>query len=367
MRRTLAMLILLLLLAPLLLAPLARAQAPTSPYREVEVCFVLDTTGSMGGLLQAAKDKIWFIANQIVAAPSKPKVRFCLLGFRDRDDEYVTRRFDLTDDMDGIYKALLGFNADGGGDTPEAVNQALLEAVEKPGWSTHADVLRLIFLVGDAPPKHYDDEPQYAQIAALAKARGILINPVQCGVDDETGRAWSAIARLGGGETAQITDAGAVRRVRTPVDQDLAALNKRLGLTLVPYGDAAAAASTTDAQALAERMDDAGVSDRLAFKLSSGTLAASDDLVERIASGSITPADIDRDKLPERFRSMTESELLAQLHTLRDERAELSRVIGSLVAQREAWLDAQGGAGAGFDQVVAATIRRQLAGPVATR
>jgi hypothetical protein len=362
MRRTIALLFLFVLLAPM-----ARAQTPASPYREVEVCFVLDTTGSMGGLLQAAKDKIWFIANEIVAAPSKPKVRFCLLAFRDREDAYVTRRTDLTADMDGIYKELLGFSADGGGDTPEAVNQALLEAVEKPGWSTRADVLRLIFLVGDAPPKHYDDEPQYAQIAAQAKALGILINPVQCGSDDETDKAWRAIASLGGGETAQITDASAVRRVRTPVDQDLAALNKRLGATLVPYGDAAAAASAIDAQALAERMDDASVSDRLAFKVSSGTVAASDDLLERIASGSMKPGDIDRGKLPERFRSMTEAELLTQLQTMRDERAELSRVIGSLVSQRKAWLDAQGGEGAGFDQVVAATIRRQLAGPAAIR
>ena len=108
MRRTIALLIVFVLLAPL-----ARAQTPAAPYREVEVCFVLDTTGSMGDLLQAAKDKIWFIANEIVAAPSKPKVRFCLLAFRDREDAYVTRRFDLSEDMDGIYRELLAFSADG--------------------------------------------------------------------------------------------------------------------------------------------------------------------------------------------------------------------------------------------------------------
>ena len=65
----------------------------------IEVCFVLDTTGSMGGLIDGAKQKIWSIANEIVSAKPTPQLKLGLIGYRDRGDEYVVKSFNLTDDI----------------------------------------------------------------------------------------------------------------------------------------------------------------------------------------------------------------------------------------------------------------------------
>src|SRR4051812_10376478 len=83
------------------------------PAPSIEVCFVLDTTGSMGGLIDGAKQKIWSIANTIIATEPRPTVRIALVGYRDRGDAYVTKRFDLTDDIDTVFKNLTDFQADG--------------------------------------------------------------------------------------------------------------------------------------------------------------------------------------------------------------------------------------------------------------
>ena len=88
----------------------------------VEVTFVLDSTGSMGGLIDGAKEKIWSIANDIIARKPTPEVRIGLVTYRDKGDEYVTRRFDLTEDIDSVYRNLQSITADGGGDDPESVN-----------------------------------------------------------------------------------------------------------------------------------------------------------------------------------------------------------------------------------------------------
>src|SRR5437762_10315529 len=85
---------------------------------QVEVVFCLDTTGSMGGLIDAAKKKIWTISNQIAGGKPTPHVKVGLVAFRDRGDEYITKVFDLTDDLDAVYANLMGFRADGGGDEP---------------------------------------------------------------------------------------------------------------------------------------------------------------------------------------------------------------------------------------------------------
>src|SRR5439155_12522859 len=94
-----------------------------SPKPRLEVCFVLDTTGSMSGLIEGAKQKIWSIANEMISAKPTPEIRLGLVAFRDRGDEYVTKTFDLTNDIDAIYAQLQSFHAAGGGDTPESVNE----------------------------------------------------------------------------------------------------------------------------------------------------------------------------------------------------------------------------------------------------
>ena len=103
--------------------------APVADRPQVEVCFVLDTTSSMSGLIDGAKAKIWSIANDLTDAEPSPDLKISLVGYRDRGDAYVTQKFALTDDLGAIYENLMKFQAQGGGDGPESVNQGLAEAV----------------------------------------------------------------------------------------------------------------------------------------------------------------------------------------------------------------------------------------------
>jgi len=75
---------------------------PARPPR-VEVAFVLDTTGSMGGLIEGAKRRIWSIARRIGQGRPRPDLRIALVGYRDLGDEYVTRVHDLSGDMAGAH------------------------------------------------------------------------------------------------------------------------------------------------------------------------------------------------------------------------------------------------------------------------
>src|SRR5438094_6628785 len=96
--------------------PAPAAPVPGAKKPQVEVVFCLDTTGSMGGLIDGAKQKIWSLCNQIAGGKPTPDLKVGLVAYRDRGDEYVTRVFDLTDDLDAVHGHLMGFKADGGGD-----------------------------------------------------------------------------------------------------------------------------------------------------------------------------------------------------------------------------------------------------------
>ncbi|NJK90543.1 MAG: VWA domain-containing protein [Blastochloris sp.] len=261
----------------------------SSEVPRIEVCFVLDTTGSMSGLIEGAKDKIWSIAGEILEAHPGAKVRMGLIGYRDRGDAYVTKRFGLTDDLDALYAELLQYQADGGGDTPESVNQALAEAVDLMDWTGSGKVLRMIFLVGDAPPQmSYQDDIKYPVSCQKAVERGILINTVQCGNLEGTDVVWQKIASLTDGRYVALGQTGDMVVREAPQDKRLEELNRQAGATLLPYGSRRQRAEVLNKQSVSESAPAARIADRLGYNSKSGkAVQGRGDLLDDMKDGVV--------------------------------------------------------------------------------
>ena len=229
-------------LALLLALPAAApATATTQPPRQkVQVAFVLDTTGSMVDLIEGAKQKIWSITNTILDVNPNAEISMALIGYRDRGDEYVIRPHHMTGDVQGLYSDLRRFTADGGGDTPESVNEALEAAVRGQDWAEGPNTRRIIFLVGDAPPHmDYRDGPRYPEVIAEARKKGNIVNTIQAGDDPETREYWQQMAQLGGGQYHPIPqDGGQVVQIQTPYDDQIIQIQSRIDATILPYGSA---------------------------------------------------------------------------------------------------------------------------------
>src|SRR5919108_5276744 len=199
------------------------AATDTANRPTLEMVFVLDTTGSMGGLIEGAKQRIWGIVNEVMQSSSRPAVRIGLVAYRDHGDEYVTKVLPLTNDLDKVYSTLMDYQAGGGGDTPEDVRAALADGVLRAGWSQASSrIAQIIFLVGDAPPhEDYKNEPDTATTAAEAMQKGMVINTIQCGNISGTKEVWEAIARRGHGQYFSIAQDGGVQAITTPYDEQL--------------------------------------------------------------------------------------------------------------------------------------------------
>ncbi len=148
-----------------------------------EIVFCLDATGSMSGLIGTAKEKIWSIVTELVQDTStNTQVKLGMVFYRDRGDRFVTKHIQLTEDIDSVYHELLMIQAEGGGDTPESVNQGLYEAITQNPWSTNRNVYKAIFVVGDCPPHmDYQDDVKYTESCVLAAEKGIVINTIKLG------------------------------------------------------------------------------------------------------------------------------------------------------------------------------------------
>lgn len=345
-------------------APVTTAVAvnPAKARPRIEVVFVLDTTGSMSGLLEGAKQKIWAIANRLASGEPRPELRIGLVAYRDLEDEYVTRRFDFSADMDAVYAELLAYEAGGGGDTPEHVGRGLDEALNNMQWSGGQDTLRLVFLVGDAPPHDDYQDASTATLANLAGQRGIIINTVQCGVADDTEAAWRRIAAAAGGEFTRIAQDGGVVTVATPFDERLAQLNGELAATVLSWGSADA-----------KRAAQVKYGNRMSMSTSNAAEAASysakaarmndEDLLGTLDEGKAL-ADIPHDQLPEVLQGLSAAAQQQHIDDMRGKRSRVNEAIRAVSAERDAYLrdnERKAGADGGFDGKVTDTLRRQAA------
>ena len=351
----------------------ATPHVQTQGAAKVEVVFVLDTTGSMSGLIDAAKEKIWSIAASMSQATPAPEISMGLVAYRDRGDAYVTQVVDLSTDLDSMYATLMDFTADGGGDGPESVNQALHDAVHAMSWSQDPNSYKVVFLVGDAPPHmDYQDDAKYPEIVAAAAAKGIVVNTIQCGGLPETTSHWQRIAALGNGRYFQVEQSGNAIAIETPFDERIAALAARLDATRLFYGTSAQRAEMEQKIAatakLSEHASTAALARRGVFNASvsgAANLAGEQDLVHDVLSDRVDLDALAPSELPPELASLPPDEQRRLIEQKAAEREALQREIQALSAQRDEFiadkLDELGGGADSLDQLIYDAVRTQAA------
>ncbi len=339
----------------------------------VEVVFVLDTTGSMGGLLQAAKDKIWSIATTMASSESAPLIRMGLVAYRDRGDDYVTKVVDLSEDLDSVYARLMEFQADGGGDGPESVNQALHDAVHNITWSKRKNAYKVVFLVGDAPPHmDYPNDVKYPVSIRAAAERNIIVNTIQCGQDEHTRQQWQTMASLGQGSFFEVGQSGNAVAIATPYDEHLATLSRKLDDTRLFYGEPEEQARQERKKSATEKLHaSASPASRARRATFNATVSGADnflgekELVNDIVTGRVELDTIRQDNLPPAVRALAPQEQKALIKKTATERKKLQDEIRSLTEQRSSYLKEkvkdQGGALGSLDHKVFNVVREQAA------
>ena len=173
----------------------------------LDVLFLLDATGSMEDEIHQLKITIDEVAQRIHRLPGDVDVRLGMTLYRDEFDSFLTSTFDLTPDVAAFAEALSAVVADGGDDYPEALDEALADALSQPSWRSAADTVQLVFLVADAPPQVYRLVPvPYTESMREAAQRGIKIFPVSSsGTDDQAEFVFRQFAQFTGARYVFLT------------------------------------------------------------------------------------------------------------------------------------------------------------------
>lgn len=354
----------------LFLAAVAAVAGPAGgqPARrpQVEVVFVIDTTGSMGPLLDTMRTRIFGLWAQLLGGQPAPDVRVGLVAFRDKGDEYVTKVTDLSPYPDEVFDALKKLKVGGGGDIPEHVNQALDDAVNKISWTPEKaggpKTLRLVFLLGDAPPHtDYDDDVDFPVTCKAAVKKGIAINAVACGGSPQTHQAFAAIAAQGKGAFIATGANGGDAPPETKYDKRLGEVHAALVASYLPYGTKAEQARQAARWAEVGRLAGVEAIDRTVLEARLGAMAGDSDLVDAAVRvrERVDPAALPADQLPPGLAGKTADDLDAAVRGLRDARAKLYKEAADLGAKRTAAHRADPRAKATVDGLLLGVLRTQ--------
>lgn len=146
----------------------------------MDLAFCIDTTGSMQHEIDMVKTKTKELVAKLSTGKPAPIVRVGLVAYRDRGDEYVTKVFPFSDNIDQVVKDISSLKAAGGGDGPESVNEGLHVALNSLDWGTEKGTAKLLFLIGDAGPHDYPGDYKWDEESKKAIARGIQVNTIAC-------------------------------------------------------------------------------------------------------------------------------------------------------------------------------------------
>ncbi len=316
---------------------------------QIEVVFVLDTTGSMSGLLEGAKQKIFSIASRIATGKPTPRLKVGLVAYRDVGDEYVTKRYDLSEDLDTVFTHLRQFRADGGGDTPEDVGRGLGEAVSKISWSDNRETMKVIFLVGDAPPAKREPEWDFKTWSNKAKERHIVVNTVRCGGDEQTATAWKLASKLTDGTFDTIGQEGGMLAVATPYDAELAKVNAAIATKTLYTGTAAVQAENRGRAAQMAELAPEAAAERISYmkkarSAGAGVAAPAASSAPVAVGGAVdlvekpeALASVNTTELPTELQGLKKEEQAVKVKQLAEERKSLEAKAAKLAAERDEW------------------------------
>lgn len=328
---------------------LAPAWAPAeekaeAPKRRIELAICLDTSGSMSGLINAARQKLWDIVNELALAKPEPDLRVALLSYGHGDHAesgHILMQTGLTDDLDTVYQKLMALQITG---SNEYVGWVVNDAATKLEWSDAKDALKIIFVAGNESADQAREKYDYRKVCADAIAKGIVVNSIYCGnPTDNIAPGWQEVAKLADGHFAAIDQNNGVITISTPFDDKIAALNAKLNETYVPYGPngqiGAANQVAQDANSVSQ--GSANIAARAVTKAQSFYSNGSWDLVDARNGKDFDIEKVKKEDLPENMQKMNVEEQKAYLDKMQAQRASVQTEINGLATQRRQYIEAE--------------------------
>jgi len=330
--------------APAPVKPNETAAAPAPPLQAtnvVQVAILLDTSNSMDGLIDQARNQLWQIVNQIAkmhVGDKKLDLQVALYQYGTpslgAENAYVKQLCFLTNDLDKVSAELFKLKTDGGDEYCGAV---IMKAVTDLEWSKDKAAYKAIFIAGNEP--FTQGKVNYQDACKAAIAKGIIVHTIYCGAETEGIRThWKDGSTLADGTYTAINQDNRVAQA-TPQDKQLAELGEKLNATYVPYGPNGALGAANQAAQDKNAAQTAGISAERAISKATGAYRNDTwDLVDAVNQKRVVLKDIKTEDLPPEMQKLDEKGREEYIASKAKEREDIQNQIQRIGDDRDKYL-----------------------------
>jgi hypothetical protein len=328
--------------------------APAANGPTIQIALLLDTSGSMDGLIDQARSQLWRVVNALDSATfhgDVPRLEIAVYEYgNDRlasEGGFIRQVSPFSTELDLVSEALFGLTTSGG---DEFAGKAIANAIGALQWREGDDVLRVLYIAGN---EAFDQGPvDFRNAIADARSKGIVINTINClGMGSTADVGWAEGAALGGGKFLRIDHNAVEQYIAAPQDDEIARIGQLINGTYVGYGHRG-----KDGLDNLARQDDnsegAGKHSSVQRALSKGSSFyrnESWDLVDALDGKVVDLDGIDRGTLAPELQGLDADELEAHVEAKSKERRELQKRLGDLQVERESFVTAERARQAGED------------------
>jgi hypothetical protein len=317
---------------------------PNAPL--VQIAILLDTSSSMEGLIDQARAELWSIVNEFLFAERggrRPEIQVALYEYGNTglkaESGWIRQIVPLTTDLDRISEELFALKTNGG---DEYCGWVIEDATEKLQWSQSPEDLKVIFIAGNEP---FTQGPvDYRQSCKAAVAKGILVNTIHCGGEQEGLEGqWKNGAVIADGRYLNIDQNRQVAHVAAPQDKEIAEIGARLNATYIPYGQQGHVAQERQAMQdnNALHASPQAVIQRTVTKSSQNYMNAGWDLVDALKGNRMDLKNVRDEDLPKDMQSLNAEQRASYVNAKATERSELQARVQKLNEQRNKYIAAE--------------------------
>jgi len=309
----------------------------------VQIAILLDTSGSMSGLIDQARAELWAIVNEFIFAKRngrEPELQVALYEYGKSSlpaqEGYIRQIVPLTTDLDKVSEELFALRTNGGS---EYCGWVITEATKSLKWSGSPDDLKVIFIAGNEP---FTQGPvDYRQACKAAISKGIIVNTIHCGSEKQgLDGMWKDGAVLADGQYLNIDHNRKTIHIAAPQDKQIAQLGIKLNDTYIAYGAAGQLARErqTAQDKNATAASEEGAIQRAVTKSSLYYRNEAWDLVDALETDKLKLEDVKTEDLPEKMQQMSNEERKAYIETRARERTQIQQRIQHLNEQRKKYV-----------------------------
>ncbi|MBN1412379.1 MAG: VWA domain-containing protein [Spirochaetales bacterium] len=334
----------------------------------IQMAILLDTSGSMDGLIGQAKSQLWTIVNELARAKrngKNPKLEVALFEYGNdglpSSEGYMRMISDLTVDLDKISEELFALKTNGGS---EYCGMVIDRAAAKLSWSEDKNVFKVIYIAGNE--EFTQGNVSYKKACPAAIARGIIVNTIFCGDHAEgINTYWKDGADLADGKYMSIDQNEQIVQINTPYDSEIVELGNELNATYVAYGDTGKEKKERQSvqDANAGSMGMSSLVERNVTKAQEVYSNDGWDLVDAVENEVVDVEKLKDEELPEEMKGMNGKEKKEYVKEMSEKRASLQKRINELNIKRQEYVTAEmkkNSTEDTLDQAILSAIREQV-------